>query len=208
MDKTKYILLLLVLVPALAAARTVATTTPRLSLTLSPAPANPPHPTMGNQLRFHSVITNVGDTPIEGLVAWISLVEVTPGREQPMDLEDWSAHKAVTGAALAPGAALETDWPMRLIQSGDYRVVITVTARDQRSVNTSPIVEFHVTPKPTVQSSRILPVALGVPLLLLSWLALRRWQSVHRTAKNHTQDSAASFPNRSRDQNPKQRTSA
>jgi hypothetical protein len=179
MKRTKYVLLLFVILLALAAGRTVEATAQSLSLTLSPDKANPPNPTMGNQLHFHSVITNMGDNPIEGLVAWISLVEVTPGQEQPMDLEDWSAHKAVTGAKLAPGASLETDWPMRLIQQGDYRVVISVTARNQRTVNTSPTVEFHVTRKPMVQSSRILPVALGVPFLLIGWMAFRRWQSVH-----------------------------
>jgi hypothetical protein len=188
MKRTKHILLPFVILLALAAGRTVETTDQSLSLTLSQDKANPPNPTMGSELHFHSAITNIGDKPIEGLVAWISLVEVTPGHEQPMDLEDWSAHKAVTGARLAPGGSLETDWPMRLIQHGDYRVVISVTARNQRTVNTSPTVEFHVTQKPTVQSSRILPVSLGVPFLLIGWMAFRRWQSVHvhRLRKNRT----------------------
>ncbi len=190
---TKHIPLLFVILLALVAGHTIEATAQSLSLTLSQDGANPPNPTMGNDLHFHSVITNMGDKPIEGLVAWISLVEVTPGREQPMDLEDWSAHKAVTGAQLAPGDSLPTDWPMRLIQGGDYRVVITVTARNQRTVYTSPIVEFHVTQKPMLQSSRILPVALGVPFLLLVWMAFRYWQSlwVHRVRKNRTQEGAA-----------------
>ncbi len=188
MKKTKPIALLFVILLALAAGNTVEVKAQGLSLTLSQDKANPSNPTMGNELRFHSVITNTGDTPIEGLVAWISLVEVTPGHEQPMDLEDWSALKAVTGAKLAPGVSLETDWPMRLIQHGDYRVVISATARNRRIVNTSPTVEFHVTRKPMVQESRILPVALGVPFLLIAWMAFRHWQSirVHRLRKNRT----------------------
>lgn len=28
-------------------------------------------------------------------MAWISLVEIDPGNEQPVDLEDWSAHKGI-----------------------------------------------------------------------------------------------------------------
>jgi hypothetical protein len=188
MKITKHVLLLFAILLAPAAGRPVETTAQSLSLTLSQDKTNPSNPTMGNELSFHSVITNMGDTPIEGLVAWISLVEVTPGHEQPMDLEDWSALKAVTGAKLAPGGSLETDWPMRLIQDGDYRVVISVTARNQRTVNTSPTVEFHVTRKPMVQEGRILPVALGVPLLLIAWIAFRYWQSVyaHRLGKNRT----------------------
>ena len=93
-----------------------------------------------------------------------------------MDLEDWSAHEAVAGAALAPGAPLTTDWPIRLIQSGDYRVVISVTDRNQQTVYTSPTLQFHVTRKPVVESSRILPVALGLPFLIGGLMGFRGWQ--------------------------------
>lgn len=92
-----------------------------------------------------------------------------------MDLEDWSAHKAITGAALAPGAKLKTVWPMRLIQHGDYRVVISVTDRNQNRVFTSPTVQFHVTRKPVVESSRILPVAFGLPFLITGLIGYRVW---------------------------------
>lgn len=66
-----------------------------------------------------------GETSIEGLVAWISLVKIDPGNEQPVDLESWNAHEAVTEASLKPGETLRTDCPMRLIKGGDYRVVVS-----------------------------------------------------------------------------------
>jgi hypothetical protein len=135
-----------------------------INVDLQPDKANPSNPTMGNWMHFHSEIHNSGAKPVEGLVAWISLVEVTSGHEQPMDLEDWSAYKAVPGTTLAPGASLTTDWPMRLIQSGDYRVVICVTDRNEQKVYTSPTLQFHIELRPVVEASRILPVALGVPL--------------------------------------------
>jgi hypothetical protein len=148
----------------------------RLEITLQPDPSNPEHPVMGDKMHFHSVITNTGSVSIEGLVGWISLVEIDPGQEQPMDLEDWSAHKAVTGSTLAAGAQLETVWPMRLIQHGDYRVVINVTDRNQNRVFTSPAVQFRVTRKPVVESRRILPVAFGLPLLIASLIGYRVWR--------------------------------
>lgn len=147
-----------------------------LEITLTADSANPAQPVMGDKMRFHSVITNTGTDPIEGLVGWISLVEVDAGHEQPMDLEDWSAHKAITGMRLGPGATLQTEWPMRLIQHGDYRVVISVTDRNQNRVHTSPMLQFHVTQKPVVESSRILPVALGVPLLIGGLVGYRIWR--------------------------------
>ena len=86
-----------------------------INLHLQPDDKNPSIPVMGDHLRFWSTITNTGSTPVEGLVAWISLVEIDPGNEQPVDLEERSAHKAVTGAILAPGQRLRTVWPMRSI---------------------------------------------------------------------------------------------
>jgi hypothetical protein len=120
---------------------------------------------MGDNLRFWSTIVNTGSARIEGLVAWISLVEIDAGDEQPVDLEDWSAHKAVTGASLGPGEALRTAWPMRLIKAGDYRVIVSVTNRGSRQFYTSPTIEFRVRQKPVLQTKRVLSVAAGVPLL-------------------------------------------
>lgn len=63
---------------------------------------------------------------------------------------------------------------MRLIQSGDYRVVISTTDRNEKTVFTSPMVEFHVAQKPVIDSKRILPVAIGVPLAIIGLLLYRR----------------------------------
>ncbi len=151
-----------------------------LSVQLAPDKANPTQPTMGDTMQFRSRITAAADGPVEGVVAWISLVEIDPGREQPVDLEDWSAHKAVSASRLEPGEELETTWPMRLIQAGDYRVVISVIARDQAGVSTSSIVKFYVTRKPVVESRRIFAVAIGMPLLLLGMLGFRHRQTGRR----------------------------
>jgi hypothetical protein len=138
-----------------------------VSLDLQPDEENPASPVMGNNLRFWSTIANAGESPIDGLVAWISLVEIDPGNEQPVDLEDWSAHKAVTGANLKPGQSLRTDWPMRLIKGGDYRVVVSVTDRGGHQVFTSPTIQFHVRQKSVLQAGRVLPVAAAIPFLIL-----------------------------------------
>src|ERR1700741_4998233 len=87
-----------------------------LSVNLVPATENPRSPQMGDNLLFHSVIRNTGTTSVDGIIGWVSLGRIDPGREQPVDLEDWSAHKAATATALAQGETLEVDWPLRLIQ--------------------------------------------------------------------------------------------
>ena len=151
-----------------------------LSISLAPDQANPSSPQMGDWLKFHSVIGNSGAQASHGVVAWISLVQVDPGHEQPVDLEDWSAHKAVTEAILQPGQQANVEWPMRLIQAGSYRVVISAVDRETGHVMTSPFVDFQVRRKPVVESGRILPVAFGVPALVLGMMAWRR----HRRRKS------------------------
>lgn len=149
---------------------------PSLQVDLAPAPANPASPQMGDRLSYRTSIRNVGKAPVEGIVAWLALVQVDRGKEQPVDLEDWSAHKAVTIASLAPGQAVQTDWPMRLIAAGHYRVVVSAAASGGGPLAPSPCVDLAVRAKPVVESSRVLPVALGVPALLLAGLLLRRRQ--------------------------------
>ena len=145
-----------------------------LTISLTADNTNPASPQMGDRLRFESAIRNTGSAPAQGVVAWISLIQVDPGHEQPMDLEDWSAHKAVTRSSLAPGEEIRVQWPMRLIQAGDYRVVISAVERNTSHIINSPFIDFHVKRKAVVESRRILPVSLGVPLLLAFALVLRR----------------------------------
>jgi len=148
-----------------------------LKVELTPAASNPGSPRMGDNLSFRSVIRNDGPTPIDGLIAWISLVRVDKGKEQPVDLEDWSANKAITAASLAPGKTLRTDWPVRLIQAGAYRVIVSAVSRDSTKLTASPFANFTVRQKPVVESQRVLPVAIGIPLLLGGLMFWRvRWR--------------------------------
>lgn len=150
-----------------------------VSVDLQSSGTNQTSPQMGDNLTFHSTIRNDGASTANGVIAWISLVQIDQGNEQPVDLEDWNAHKAVSAARLGPGQTIETDWPMRLIQAGTYRVVISVVTRDGAGLAASPFIDFSIREKAVVESARVLPVALGVPLLLGGLLAWRqtRWQA-------------------------------
>lgn len=151
-----------------------------LSVDLVAAKTNPAAPQMGDHLSFRTTIRNTGTQPIDGVIAWISLVQIDRGKEQPVDLEDWSAHKAVTASSLKPGAAIKTTWPMRLIKSGHYRVVVSAATRSGAALSASPFADFYVRQKPVVELNRVLPVALGLPLLFAGGLA---WQWRRRRAK-------------------------
>lgn len=155
-----------------------AAATPRLEVALVPAQTNPASPQMGDRLSYRTSIRNVGDSSADGVVAWLGLIQVDKGQEQPVDLEDWSAHKAITLNSLAPGEAVQTDWPMRLIASGHYRVVVSAASAGGGPLTPSSFIDLAVRAKPVVESGRVLPVALGMPMLLLAGLLTqrrRRW---------------------------------
>jgi hypothetical protein len=138
---------------------------------------------MGDKPLFESVLTNTGARPVGSVVLYISLVNLDKGSEHPVDLEDWSAQKAVHLDRLEGGAVSKEQWPMRLIQSGHYGLFVTaVTGEDSRPV-TSEILLFDIQPKKTVIPSRIWPVAGGVPLLLLFLMALLRFKRLRATGR-------------------------
>lgn len=150
----------------LGAAPALAAEAMPVSIAIAPAVANATAPRMGDRLSFRTTIRNDGTAPVGGVIGWVSLLRTDRGHEQPIDLEDWSAHKAITIPSLAPGEAVATDWPFRLIASGTYRVVVSAATRDGAALATSPFADFTVLAKPVVESQRVLPVALGLPLLI------------------------------------------
>lgn len=157
-----------------------------LSFSLFPAPASASQqvevalerPTgtlkMGDTPSLIGTITNTGQQPLEGLVVYLSLVSLKPGNEHPVDLEDWSAQKAVRIARLAPGKSSTQRWGMRLIQAGKYGIALTVVDPREKRPVVSDLVPFEVNPKPTLASNRILPVTIGEPVLLLTLLGALR----------------------------------
>lgn len=66
---------------------------------------------------------------------------------------------------------------MRLIAAGHYRVVVSAAASDGGPLAASPFVDLAVRTKAVVESSRVLPVTLGMPALLLAGLLVRRRQA-------------------------------
>ncbi len=148
-----------------------------LDISIQPAAGNPAQPRMGDRLTFHTVIRNADAKPVEGLIAWISLVEVDKGNEQPVDLEDWSAGRAITAGALPPAGIIQTDWPIRLIKAGDYRVVVSAATQKGTGLATSPFADFTVRQKPVVDSGRLLPVIIFVPGILAAAMFWRIWRT-------------------------------
>jgi hypothetical protein len=151
---------------------------PSVQVTIEPPPGAL---TMGDKAVFQGIVRNAGRQNLQGLVVYLSLVSLEPGHEHPMDLEDWSAQKAIRIERLAPGETSARDWSMRLIRSGRYGVALTVIDPRKSRPMVSALIPFTVLPKPAIASGRIVPVAIGEPLILLFLFGLfsglhNRWR--------------------------------
>lgn len=138
--------------------------TGQIVVTLEPPAGNMK---MGETPAFSGTVTNIGETPLDGLVVYLSLVSLKPGKERPVDLEDWSAEAAVRIDRLLPGETKTHPWSMRLIEAGQFGVALTVVDPKEQKPIVSPLIHFDIQPKRLLASKRILPVAFGEPSLLL-----------------------------------------
>ena len=131
---------------------------------------------MGDLPVFKGEVTNQGTNVLKSLVVYLSLVYLQPGQEHPVDLEDWSAQKAIRIDQLAPGQTITREWQMRLIKSGPFGASLTIVDPLSDQPRISPLAKFDIAPKPTVIAGRIFPVAIGIPLLLVG-LFFFIWQT-------------------------------
>jgi hypothetical protein len=133
--------------------------------------------TMGDTPAFRGTVKNTGSSSHDGLVVFLTIINLEPGNEAPIGLEDWSANPSVRIEHLAPGATDTRNWTMRLVQAGSYAATLTVIDHGGHPVS-SDMMPFQVASKPTLQSSRILPIAIGEPVLLILAVAgLMLWRS-------------------------------
>jgi hypothetical protein len=129
---------------------------------------NPPsiQANMGDKITYTGMITNNSDNVANNIIAYISLVNVTQGQESPMDLEDWSANKAIKVDAIPPHGTYEGKWPMRLIDSGSYVAYITVVDKNDNIPMSSAMSRLEIKRVLRLNPNNVLPVALGEPLLI------------------------------------------
>ncbi len=121
---------------------------------------------MGDKITYTGTITNNSDKAVNNIIAYISLANVTQGKEAPMDLEDWSANKAIKVDAIPPHGAYEGRWPMRLIDSGSYVAYITVVDKNDNIPISSMMSHLEIQRILRLNPNNVLPVALGEPVLL------------------------------------------
>jgi hypothetical protein len=144
---------------------------------------NPPsiQANMGDKIIYTGTITNISDKPVANVIAYISLANVTQGKESPMDLEDWSANKAIKVNTIPPHGTYEGKWPMRLIDSGSYVAYITVVDKNDNTPVCSTMSRLEIKRVLRLNPNNVLPVAIGEPVALgmvFMFVAFRRRRRV------------------------------
>jgi len=129
---------------------------------------NPPsvQANMGDKITYAGTVTNNSDRAIDNIIAYISLANITPGKEAPLDLEDWSANKAIKVDTIPPHGTYEGQWPMRLIDSGSYVAYITVVDKNDNMPVSSPMSRLEIKRLLRLNPNNVLPVAIGEPVAL------------------------------------------
>ncbi|MBA2713791.1 MAG: hypothetical protein H0U55_09610 [Rubrobacteraceae bacterium] len=169
-------------VPAFAAQASAAQTNSGTQIKIE-SPSTPLSGTAGQYVNLPATITNTSDKPVKDVVAYVTLVETTSGQQAPVDLEDWSAHRAVTFDSLSPGETKNASWDLRLIKGGEYIVYAAAIAKDSSQAAVGPEVPLSVTAQKNLNPGGVLPVALGVPMVAGAALFVPVfWRRRHFTA--------------------------
>lgn len=148
-------------------------------LTLSVTSQSALSGTAGDYVNVTGSIANITTTAIANITTYLSLVDNQT--KMPVDLEDWSAEKGLYIGSVAGGQQLPLNWKIHFVKAGDYSLIIVAETAGQRDPIVSTITNFHVNPKRNLNPGQVLPVALGMPLvvlLLISALYYRRQKEV------------------------------
>lgn len=122
---------------------------------------------LGQDFALTSTVRNDGDQPRTGLIAHLNILSTDP--DVYVDPEDWSEERTQFLQPLAPGAAVELPWRVQAVNSGQLVVYVAVTAGEgsDQVVASSPL-RLTVTEERTIDAGGVLPLALGMPVVVLA----------------------------------------
>jgi len=130
------------------------------------------HAIAGQFIKIEGIITKLNQSTSSnetkrGGIAYISIVDVKD--RVPVDLEDWSAEKGLYIPSIESGKSLPLEWNVRLVKSGLY--TITILFNKDSAPYSPPVTSSKtflvVAPKLNLNPGNILPVAFGVPAILI-----------------------------------------
>jgi hypothetical protein len=146
-----------------------------LNITVQPEKINA---NMGDTITFTGIVENNGNTVVNGLRVYLSTLRVTDGKEMTMSPEDWNVFDVAPIENLSPGKSTSYNWSMLLIDSGEYKVYLTMVDKNENQAVMSRMSELIIKKAQKLNPNNVVPVVLGVPIsviiIILSLRFIRR----------------------------------
>ncbi|MDQ6862284.1 MAG: hypothetical protein M3044_00525 [Thermoproteota archaeon] len=149
------------------------TTPPPSDVKIDIASAHKVNGIAGQFIKIEGIITNLShNETINGGIAYISVVDIK--NKVPIDLEDWSAAKGLYIPVIEAGQSLPLEWNLRLVKAGSYAIDLLFNKDGDFASppSASSKVFLEVAPKLNLNPGNVLPVAFGVPALIMGVLGV------------------------------------
>lgn len=122
---------------------------------------------IGGRFEFTTTVRNDGDQAITGLVAHLNILSIDPGTY--VDPEDWSSQRTIYLDPIPAGGSQALPWRVQAVNDGQFVLYVAVTA----SAGPAPVaagdgIRLSAAAQSTVNAGGVLPVALGVPAVVLA----------------------------------------
>jgi hypothetical protein len=127
---------------------------------------------LGKRFSFRSTFANPGPGEIRGLVAHLNIASLRP--DVYVDPEDWSTQRTQYPSAVPPHATTRLSWSVHAVTTGRLVLYVSLVSATGQAVAAGPALHAEVGAQQRLDPNGVLPVALGVPVLLLALLAAAR----------------------------------
>jgi hypothetical protein len=120
---------------------------------------------IGARFGFSTVVRNVGDRPVSGLIAHLNVLSTSP--DVYVDPEDWSSARTAYLPPLAVGSSTRLPWTVQAVNEGQFLLYVGVTLdRADGGVSSGGPLHLTVDPRPSLDPAGSVPVVVGMPLLV------------------------------------------
>ncbi len=121
--------------------------------------------TAGDYVTVNAQIKNTSQQLITDVTTYLSLVDTQ--NKLPVDLEDWSGEKGLYIGTIEPDQILPLNWKIHFVKAGIYSLIVVAIRSGSEIPQVSGTISFQVKPKRNLNPSHVLPVALGMPIVLI-----------------------------------------
>lgn len=126
---------------------------------------------LGRTLTFTATVRNPGGQEVSGAIAHLNVLAVDPGVY--VDPEDWSGERTQYLDPIGAGEAETLEWEMQAVNSGRFIVYVAITSSEAAgAVIASKSLRLDVAAERTLDASGLVPIAAGVPAVLVLLMGL------------------------------------